>query len=178
MTTRSSGRKKQAKFFGIPPGLYHEGSKPKKTKDFSCKSRDGRELKIYLGTGCIPGNYGINDLLAKYPQFHIYDKTSLSSAFNRLKKNPILYHLNNLDPKIIRTMVSHILQNINLFDISIKSFYFDFFFQLLVLRHIPISTKMMMIVTTWMESHFLMMTFPSFVTLSQVSLRLMQQLRK
>ena len=85
MNTRS-GRKKQAKFFGIPPGIYHGGYKPKKAKDFSCKSRDGRELKIYLGMGCIPGNYGINDLLAKYPQFQIYDKSSLSSAFNRLKK--------------------------------------------------------------------------------------------
>ena len=87
MNTRSSGRKKQAKFFGIPPGMYHGGGGyKKKAKDFSCKSRDGRELKIYLGMGCIPGNYGINDLLAKYPQFQIYDKSSLSSAFNRLKK--------------------------------------------------------------------------------------------
>ena len=90
MNTRSGGKKnktkKQAKFFGIPPGIYQGGYKPKKAKDFSCKSRDGRELKIYLGMGCIPGDYGINDLLAKYPQFQIYVKSSLSSAFNCLKK--------------------------------------------------------------------------------------------
>ena len=85
MSTRSSGRKNQAKFFGIPPGVYG-GSKPQKTKDFSCKSRDGQKLKIYLGMGCIPANYGINELMIKYPQFLIYNKSSLSSAFNRLKK--------------------------------------------------------------------------------------------
>ena len=70
---------------GVPPSFFTGGSKPKKTKDFSCKSRDGRELKIYIGTGCVPRNYGINELLMKYPQFTIYDKSSLGSAFNRLK---------------------------------------------------------------------------------------------
>ena len=45
------------------------------------------ELKIYLATGCVPGGYVINDLVEKYPQFIVYEKSSLSSAFNCLKKN-------------------------------------------------------------------------------------------
>ena len=87
MNTRSGRRKKQAKFFGLPPQtLYYGGTKPKKVKDFSCKSRDGRELKIYIGTGCVPSDFGINELMMKYPQFTVYDKVSLGSAFNRLKR--------------------------------------------------------------------------------------------
>ncbi len=90
--SRSSGRKKQAKFSGIPPSFSYGSSKPKRLKDFSCRSPDGHELKVYIGHGCVPSNYGINDLMMKYPQFTVYDKTSLGSAFNRLKK-----HANSLN---------------------------------------------------------------------------------
>lgn len=85
-STRSSGRKKQATFLGIPPGMYGGSKSQKKKKDFSCRDEDGRQLKVYLGMGCIPPDYGINELMAKYPQFLVYNKSSLSSAFNRLKK--------------------------------------------------------------------------------------------
>ena len=88
MNTRSTSRKKkQAKCLGVPPFLSNQGKTKGRTKKISYTSRDGMELKIYLATGCVPGGYGINELVEKYPQFLVYEKSSLSSAFNRLKKN-------------------------------------------------------------------------------------------
>ena len=43
-------------------------------------------MNIYLGTGCVPTDYGINEFVEKFPQFAIYVKVSLESAFYRLKK--------------------------------------------------------------------------------------------
>ena len=77
-------KKKQAKFHGVPQYL---SPRSKRLKKFSCKGRDGREMKIYLGTGCVPTDYGINEFVEKFPQFAMYDKVSLGSAFNRLKKS-------------------------------------------------------------------------------------------
>ena len=86
MNTRSrSSKKKQAKFLGIPPFDLPRNSK--KLKKFSCKGQDGREMKIYLGTGCVPPTFGINKFVEKFPQFSIYERLSLASAFNRLKKS-------------------------------------------------------------------------------------------
>ncbi len=86
MNTRPrNSKKKQAKFLGASPPFNSQRSK--KIKKFSCKGDDGREMKVYLGLGCVPASYGINEFVEKFPQFSVYDRLSLGSAFNRLKKS-------------------------------------------------------------------------------------------
>ena len=129
MNTRSGGRrKKQAKFFGLPSEKLHYGrTKPKRVKDFSCKSRDGRELKIYIGTGCVPSDFGINELMMKSPQFTVYDKVSLGSAFNRLKRqaNSLSFERKNKKNGKLYTIL-YIKLLLSIF-IIIKNFIYNFF---------------------------------------------------
>ena len=123
MNTRSrSSKKKQAKFLGIPPFDLPRNSK--KLKKFSCKGQDGREMKIYLGTGCVPQTFGINEFVEKFPQFSIYERLSLASAFNRLKKVQIQLHLKE-DQRQRTTMVVRTLLLIN------KSISFVIYFNIL-----------------------------------------------
>ena len=44
-------------------------------------------MKVYLGLGCVTASYGINEFVEKFPQFSVYDRFSLGSAFNQLKKS-------------------------------------------------------------------------------------------
>ena len=82
----SRGRKKkQASFFDLP--AISALNKKRGTRKFSCESRDGIEMKIYLGTGCVPSHFNVKDFCEKYPQFDVYERTSLASAFNRLKRS-------------------------------------------------------------------------------------------
>ena len=75
----SRGRKKkQASFFDLP--AISALNKKRGTRKFSCESRDGIEMKIYLGTGCVPSHFNMKDFCEKYPQFDVYERTSLASA--------------------------------------------------------------------------------------------------
>ena len=176
MNTRSGGRrKKQAKFFGLPSEKLHYGrTKPKRVKDFSCKSRDGRELKIYIGTGCVPSDFGINELMMKFPQFTVYDKVSLGSAFNRLKRqaNSLSFERKNKKNGKLYTIL-YIKLLLSIF-IIIKNFIF-LKNQLLAFLHIQIMMKLMT-VTTKMMGLIWMTIFRSFVIRSQESPNLMQEL--
>ena len=84
MHSNRGRKKKQASFFDLPSLAFN---KKRGTKKFSCETRDGVEMKIYLATGCVPSHFNMNDFCNKYPQFDIYEKTSLASAFNCLKRN-------------------------------------------------------------------------------------------
>ena len=55
-----------------------------KQEKFVMKSRDGREMKVYVENGCTEG-LAPRQLIEKYPQFKRYDSKQIADAFRRTK---------------------------------------------------------------------------------------------
>ena len=60
-------------------------NKNESKKSFSFRSQDGKELKIYLETGCISPEMKVRDIIQKYVQFMKYDQKSFSGALSKEK---------------------------------------------------------------------------------------------